>query len=541
MNFVVTKNFLELPVSTYAQTKNVRLYENGILKADFDVRPDFLSPMYTTYFDISAYMGKELTIDTFPKSQIEVRQTDTPDFKQYESFPLRPEIHFSPKFGWLNDPNGLVEYISPVTGEKTYHMFFQFNPYDTIWGNMHWGHAVSSDLINWEQKEIALFPDEYGTIYSGGGYVDVCNHSGLKVGEENPILLYYTCAGNTSTLSRGKKFTQCLAYSTDGGKTFEKYTKNPLIDHVEADNRDPKVIWCNELNCYIMVFYLEDFRYAIYTSANLLDWAHLQDIELKGDRECPDLFPLAANGHKNNTKWVMIAASQMYAVLEIKDGKFSIIQDPQKLEYQSNSYAPQSFANVSDGRCIAISWIRNTTLPHGPFTSHMSIPFERTLREKDGKYYLCSNPITELGNYIDYIEKYADTYVSEETPFEAKLENCPYDLEFEFDANSSETIYINLLGSNLEISPSKNEVDVWPGCVKYTWVPRNTMPLSLTGTRCSLRIIADKDCFELITDKGSAVMTYGAVCDHNSDTLTIHAKNPTMLKSININKLKKIF
>ena len=121
MNFVVTKKFLELPVSACAQTKNVRLYENGILKSDFNIRLDFLSPMYTTYFDLSDYMGKELTIDTFPKSRIEFRQTDTPDFEQYKGFPMRPSIHFSPEFGWLNDPNGLTEYISPVSGEKTYH------------------------------------------------------------------------------------------------------------------------------------------------------------------------------------------------------------------------------------------------------------------------------------------------------------------------------------------------------------------------------------------------------------------------------------
>ena len=538
MEFTVTKKYLELPISTYAQSKNVRLYENGVLKDDFNTRLDFSSPMYTAYYDLSGYMGKRLTIDTFPKSRIEVKQTDFPDFRQYEGYPLRPIMHFSPKFGWLNDPNGLLEYTSPVTGQKTYHMFFQFNPYDTVWGNMHWGHAISSDLVSWEQIDIALYPDENGTIYSGGGYVDKCNHSGLKMGNEYPILLYYTCAGSTSTLSQGKKFTQCLAYSTDGGKTFEKYAKNPLIDHIESENRDPKVVWCSELDCYIMAFYLEDFRFSIYTSKNLLDWSHLQDIELKGDRECPDLFPLPVNGNKDNVKWILMGASQMYAVLEIQDGRFSIIQEPQMLEYQPNSYAPQSFANVSDGRIVAVAWVRNTTLPHGPFTSHMSIPFERTLREKNGKYFLCSNPVAELDNCIASSKDYADITVTEDKPFEEILENSPYDFEFEFDSHSGETVYISLLGSTLEINPAKNEASIYSGSGAYARNNQIPMPLSLTGTKCSLRIITDKDCFEMITDQGSAVMTYAAICDQGSNTLTIQAKNPTTLKNIKVKRYK---
>lgn len=94
---------------------------------------------------------------------------------------------------------------------------------------MHWGHAVSRDLLRWEQRETALFPDEHGTVFSGSGVVDARNVSGLKEGDHDPLLLFYTAAGGSSRLSEGRPFTQCLAYSTDGGRTFRKYAKNPLI------------------------------------------------------------------------------------------------------------------------------------------------------------------------------------------------------------------------------------------------------------------------------------------------------------------------
>jgi len=540
MEFTVRKKYLEIPVSPSAQSKNIKIYENGILTDDFNVRLDYINPMYTAYYDISAHTGKNLTAVSFPCTELKDMQTDKPDFTQYEGCPHRPAIHFGTKFGWTNDPNGLVEYTSPVTGEKTYHMFYQFNPYDTVWGNMHWGHAVSSDLINWEEMGIALYPDENGTMYSGGGYVDTMNHSGLKDGGEDPILLYYTCAGGTSALSEGKKFTQCLAYSTDGGKTFEKYAKNPIIDHVESENRDPKVVWCDELDCYIMTFYLEDNRFTIYTSKNLLDWAHLQDIELKDDGECPDLYPIAVNGNKDNVKWVLIGASQLYAVLEIQNGRFAIIQEPQKLEYGANSYAPQSFANVSDGRCIAISWIRNTTLPYSPFCSHMSIPFERTLTKKNGKYYLCSNPIEELANYVESQSIKKDVQISAQSPFEAKLDKSPYDITIKLGENFGEALYVSLLGTNIEIHPKANEICLWSGCVNPSWGPKNALPLSLTGDTAKIRIIADADCLEVISDEGSAVMTYGAMCDYNANTLEIRCENPVTLQWLEICKLKKI-
>ncbi len=150
---------------------------------------------------------------------------------------LRPQFHFTPARNWMNDPNGLVYY----RGE--YHLFFQHNPFGRQWGNMTWGHAVSPDLVHWRQLPNAIEPDRLGTIYSGSAVVDRDNTTGFQQGREKPLVAIYTAAGGSSPQSQGQPYTQCLAYSTDRGRTWTKYAGNPVLPHVIGENRDPKVIW----------------------------------------------------------------------------------------------------------------------------------------------------------------------------------------------------------------------------------------------------------------------------------------------------------
>jgi levanase/fructan beta-fructosidase len=268
----------------------------------------------------------------------------------------RPEFHFSSQRGWINDPNGLFYY------KDMYHMFFQHNPVGCKWGNMHWGHAVSKDLVHWEEKEIALYPDEMGTMFSGSAIVDTKNATGLKKNENDVILLFYTAAGGTdSELSKSQPFTQCLAYSTDGGNTFEKYPENPIVPFIEPGNRDPKVIYHAESDVYTMVLYLADYRYLLLTSKNLLDWKRIQEISLQDDGECPDFYPLPVDGNMENMKWVLSGASDRYLYGSFDGNKFCSEAEVKRLQYgKLNSYAAQTWSDLSavDTRRIRIAWNR---------------------------------------------------------------------------------------------------------------------------------------------------------------------------------------
>ena len=193
----------------------------------------------------------------------------------------RPQFHFTAKQNWLNDPNGLV-YCDGV-----WHLFFQHNPNAPIWGDMTWGHAVSRDLLHWEQLEHALHPDAMGTMFSGSAVVDHDDTAGFGAGT---LLAFYTAAG--AAVKPARPFTQCLAYSLDKGRHWTKFVDNPVVDWIEGDNRDPKVIWHSASQQWIMALYLADDRYALLASKNARQWQKIQELALPGDTECPDMFSL---------------------------------------------------------------------------------------------------------------------------------------------------------------------------------------------------------------------------------------------------------
>ena len=151
----------------------------------------------------------------------------------------RPQFHFTAKKNWLNDPNGCVYY------NGLYHLFFQHNPKGMDWGHMTWGHAVSTDLIHWEQQLNAIRPDELGTIFSGSAVVDHHNTSGFQTGKEPPLVAAFTYAGQFG--NPPKPYTQALAYSNNQGRTWKKYEGNPVLGNQSGgSDRDPKLLWHEE-------------------------------------------------------------------------------------------------------------------------------------------------------------------------------------------------------------------------------------------------------------------------------------------------------
>ncbi len=375
MTLKIDKRYLALPVSEHAQVKKLCFKSSsGELLYDLDVKLDPVGSQFVYYADLGRFLGQTLTVDVEPS--VGFAPVLTEDMPKEGEQKFRPAAHFTPERGWINDPNGLVLY------EGTYHLFYQHNPVGMNWGNMHWGHAVSTDLFHWKEQEMTLFPDEFGTMYSGSAVVDKRNVSHLKRGGHDPILLFYTAAGGGSSLSAGKKHVQCMAYSTDGGYTFKKYSDNPVVDHIVGGNRDPKVIFCQEIDAYIMALYLDGETYALFRSEDLLKWELLQKIDIPGDAECPDFFPLWLDGEKY---WILSGASDYYYVGKIVDGQFGPVQKVRQLKGSLNTgYAAQTYSGLADNRRVRLYW--NTfSLPGMAFNGSMSTPVELfLLRDVEG-------------------------------------------------------------------------------------------------------------------------------------------------------------
>jgi sucrose-6-phosphate hydrolase SacC (GH32 family) len=305
----------------------------------------------------------------------------------------RPQFHFTPEKNWHNDPNGLVYY------DGEYHLFYQYNPFGNEWGYMHWGHAVSTNLVNWEHLPIALFPDNDSkdkdscTAFSGSGLVDHNNVTGLQKGDEKTILLFYT----------SQKCGQRLAYSNDKGRTWLKYEKNPIIDFDATDDaRDPKVLWHEPSKQYVMVLYRrpnnDDKQKGIsfYTSKNLIDWEYKNHIV--GFYECPDLVELPVNRRADDKKWVLFDGDGSY-VIGLFDGEKFISETPKlQSDFGKNYYATQTWSNIpeSDGRTIQIAWMRGAEFPEMPFNGQMTFPCELSLKKYLEGIKLTRKPVKEI-------------------------------------------------------------------------------------------------------------------------------------------------
>lgn len=386
MEFLCDYKYIVFPASFNAEKKRVMFSIDGKLVYDLVMALDSINPDYFFPVNVERFIGLNLNIDCDDNSDISFEKTDFPIFDYCGEF--RPMVHFTSKRGWINDPNGLLYY-----GGK-YFMFYQHNPVATTWENMHWGLATSKDLLHWEERGDVIFPDENGTIFSGSGIVDIRNVSGLKQGEEAPLLFFYTSAGNTSETSKGKKFNQRLAYSLDGGNTFIKYPQ-PIVEHIVAENRDPKVVYFEPDNSYIMMLFLDQHEFALLKSFDLLHWNEIQRIEMQEDAECPDFYELAIDGDSSHKKWVLSAASDWYYIGAFDGYSFNPETELLQLNYGDISYAAQSWSNEPSGRRIRTAFM-NRVIPGESFGCCMDFPQEMKLRYINGTLKLCANPIAEI-------------------------------------------------------------------------------------------------------------------------------------------------
>ena len=434
---------------------------------------------------------------------------------------FRPGYHFTPKTGWMNDPNGLIY----IDGE--YHLFFQHNPDSTVWGPMHWGHAVSKDLVNWEELPIALFPDSLGTIFSGSAVYDAENSSELGTKENPPIVAIFTYHNALQEKAGAVDFqTQGLAYSIDKGKTWSKYEANPvLLNPGIRDFRDPKVTQITKSNgkkAWLMTLAVKD-RVQFYESPNLKDWTLLgefgQGVGAHGGVwECPELIPMKAPD--GSQKWVLLVSinpggpqkgsATQYFIGDFKEGLFTPDDTMLRwLDYGPDNYAGVTWSNLptDQDRNLWIGWMSNwdyaQVVPTSTWRSATTLPREISLFEVDGTLLLKSTPAREL----EKLRKV--TYSTSKN--ESLLPSSA--VEILADVTNDASFFLTLsneLGEELVISKEMGLVTVdrqKSGKINFNrdFAAAHSAPMSWKAE--SIRIYLDASSVELFVNEGELVLT----------------------------------
>lgn len=391
----------------------------------------------------------------------------------------RPQFHFTSSRDWINDPNGLVYF------EGEYHLYFQRAP-GQINGAFEksWGRAFSKDLVHWEQTEAdAILPSVDNSIWSGCALVDWKNTSGFGKDGKPPLIAAYTRADEKNNSD------QRVAYSIDKGRTWTVYEK-PILPHIHGINRDPKIIWHEPTNQWVMALYLDKrHHFALYTSPNLKEWKHLQDITLDHDDECPDFFPLNLDGDPAKQKWIFTGANGRYVVGSF-DGK-QFVPETDSLESDRGTgafYAAQTYSDTPDGRRIQIGWLRGPHYEGMPFNQQLGFPLELTLRSTPRGPRLFKWPVKEIESL----------YAKEHRSLNGVTGEL-LDIEFDLPANGPKETTLSVRGFPITF------VAEGPAGAIRAWDRR--VSVTPVDGKVKLRVLVDRTSIELFVNDGQIVMS----------------------------------
>jgi fructan beta-fructosidase len=461
----------------------------------------------------------------------------------------RPSFHFTPKQGWMNDPNGMIF----LNGQ--YHLFFQHYPDSTVWGPMHWGHATSSDLVQWKEQPIALYPDSIGMIFSGSAVLDKNNTSGLGRSGIAPLVAIYTQHYMPGEKAGRTDFqNQSIAYSLDEGKTWTKYAGNPVLKTPNIkDFRDPKVIWHAPTQKWIMSLAVAD-HVEFYSAPNLINWTKESELGKNafahgGVWECPDLLHFNMNG---KTIWVLLVSmnpggpnggsATQYMVGDFDGHTFKPYSNDIKwMDYGPDNYAGVSFSNVGD-RNILIGWMSNwnyaNVVPTEKWRSAMTVPRELSLIEQNNKnansndFLLVSSPVKEMKKAFSEI-------MSKENVIPNRI-----DLK-EMKAVDFEIILSNMFNEKLVVGYHANKKQFYIDRTKAGVSNFNdgfaavaVAPRLSFATNMDLSILLDKTSIELFADGGRTVMTTLFFPVHPYTKWEIKSKEKIALNSIKLYSFK---
>jgi fructan beta-fructosidase len=465
---------------------------------------------------------------------------------------FRPQIHFTPEKNWVNDPNGMVFY------NGNYHLFFQHSPNATVWSDISWGHATSKDLVHWERKPIAIFPDSLGLIFSGSAVVDKNNTSGLGKNGITPLIAMYTNHDMIKEKSGAIDFqTQSIAYSIDEGKTWLKYDGNPVLKNPGIrDFRDPKIFWHEKSAKWIVSIAAQD-RIIFYSSNDLKNWTKLSDFgnsvgSHDGVWECPDLFPIDYDG---KTYWVLLVSinpggpnggsATQYFIGDF-DGKNFIcnFKNIKWIDYGPDNYAGVTWSNTGNKK-IFIGWMSNwnyaNVVPTEKFRNSFTLPRELGLRKINEELYLESKVISDL----QLIEKksisknnFIINEITDLTQITGKIQT-PSKFNFIFSKLNNYAIeFSNILNEKVIIGYDKEKNNFYldrkkSGIVEFNkdFASVNFAPRFSNNEEINLTIYLDKASFEVFADDGLSILT--SVVFPNEDfnkIMMLSSKNSKLIK-----------
>jgi len=526
--------FLNFPVNESSPLKKTRIMVDGKVIDEFTINLSVGEPGYWTFFDVSGYQGKTLTIET---ENLDQQQNGFEKIFADSKFPgqedlykekMRPQVHFSSRRGWHNDPNGLVY----DNGE--YHLYYQHNPHSTRWGNMHWGHAVSNDLLHWNELADALYtPNHDDMAFSGSAVIDTGNTSGFRKNGIDPIIAVFTSTG------RG----ECLALSYDKGRTFKDYEGNPVVKH---KGRDPKVFWYRPGRHWVMVVYDEshtkdiglglksiNFELSVYNSPDLKNWTYQSS--LPGFFECPELFQIEVAGEPNNKKWVIHAADGKYKVGDFDGKKFTVEQDLRTYDNGDVFYASQTYNNIrlNDGRRIQIGWAR-IQFDSLPFNQCMTFPTELTLKKSFDGYRLCPRPVREISTLHKNSKVFKDIVLDEKnSSFTSSVNGEVLHMVAEFKQGDCGEFGLNINGFELAYSNFFNGLNK----VNY--------PLAQDAV-IKMEVIVDKAIIEVFINDGELYFVKALNSVKAEKLVKAYANGleggrKTILKKLEVNELASVW
>jgi len=499
---------------------------------------DIKTAGYEAVYDLTHYQGRALkvTYHRFAKSgpakfltQRDIPGRDVSDTK--------PAFHVYNRIGMLNDPNGLVYY------NDEWHLFHQFC-YNL--SHTDWKHYVSKDLMHWEERTIALFHDAQGCMFSGSAVVDVLNTSGWGSKNEPALILAYTSSsGNAGWKENDQIQTQCLAYSTDGGRNFIKYEGNPVLGHEQhiiknrpkdSDARDPKIFWfsptkgrdANAKDGHWVMVLFERQGHTIYTSPDLKAWTKTG--EINGFHECPELFPLAVDGDPENVKWIMYGARSHYHIGAF-DGKTFKPETKKQIAmyYGDKCYASQTFNNTEKGpdgqpRRIQTMW-------QGGRFGQISLPNELTLRNTPLGMRVCMLPVKEIENLYTRSEK-ADGLVLK--PDDANplgdLKGGLYDIGIEADLSEAERLVLQVRGGSIVVEADETGLSIG-------------QTMKIPGTRkLHLRVVVDNSSQDLYFGPHGLYYSPRTTTPHADKSINLKVEGGTATFSkLQVHQLKSIW
>jgi fructan beta-fructosidase len=438
----------------------------------------------------------------------------------------RPQLHFSPKAHWMNDPNGMVY------NKGVYHLFFQYYPDGSTWGPMHWGHATSPDMLHWKEQPIALYPDSLGYIFSGSAVVDTKNTSGFGKKGQAPLVAIYTSHDPVGEKARTNKYeNQSIAYSLDNGATWTKYAGNPVLKNPGiADFRDPKVMWHEAGKKWIMTLATQD-RITFYSSPNLKEWTRESEFGAKagahgGVWECPDLFQLT---HEGKQYWILIVninpggpnggSATQYFTGQFDGHSFTANHtDIKWLDYGPDEYAGITWSNTGK-RKIFLGWMSNWAyageVPTHPWRSAMTIPRELKLTNVNGQLLIKSVPVAELKKPATPLLTLKNIRATDYTVSGTRDNDQPYMVTISADSLQEFSLTLsNAAGEQVivgfDAAANQYYIDrTKSGKTDFNkgFAGRHVAPRFASNKQLRLTLVVDHASAELFADDGLTVMT----------------------------------